>query len=156
MGRILVVDDDQQVRRLLCRALTERGHAVTVASNGDEGLDRFAATVPDVLILDLMMPKRDGFSVLRALGDLLTVTQTKVLVLTGQSSDDHWLRAYELGAHHYLPKPFVIEELNETIDRLLGASYEEADAQRSKGRRTSDLLTRLEDALRTKDAFGAT
>lgn len=122
MARVLVVDDDQQVRRLLCRALTEQGHAVTLASNGDEALDRFAAVIPDVLVLDLNMPKRDGFSVLRALEDLLAITGTKVLILTGQGIDDHWLQAHELGADVFLTKPFTHEEVTDSVARVCPAT----------------------------------
>lgn len=118
MARVLVVDDDQQVRRLICRALIEEGHSVTVASNGDEALDRFASVLPDVLVLDLMLPKRDGFSVLRALADLLTVLETKVLVLTGHPTEDHRLEAQELGADLFLEKPFTYEEIVEGVARM--------------------------------------
>ena len=115
MARVLVVDDDQQVRHLLCRVLIEQGHSVTVASNGDEALDRFASVLPDVLILDLGLPKRDGFSVVRALQDLLTILDTKVLILTGQATEEHSLMAHELGVDLFLAKPFTAEEITESI-----------------------------------------
>jgi DNA-binding response OmpR family regulator len=119
LARILVVDDDAQVRRLLTRALNGEGHAVMTVSDGTKGIRYFSMMEPDVLILDLAMPGTDGFKVLRAIREDVRRTNTSVIVLSGQSSDAHIVRSYELGATHYICKPFVTEEIVEGVAQAL-------------------------------------
>ena len=119
MARILVVDDDPQVRKLVNRVLTEEGHAVMAVSDGTKGIRYFSAMEPDVLILDLAMPGTDGFKVLRVIKEDAERVGCRIIVLSAQTSESHIVRSFELGAHHYVCKPFVIEEISECVAQAL-------------------------------------
>ncbi len=107
--RILVVDDDLRLCSVLERGLTEEGYAVDVARDGEEG-QYFAETQPyDAVILDVMMPKRDGFAVcrnLRAGGN-----ETPILMLTAKDAVPDRVTGLDSGADDYLVKPFAFDEL---------------------------------------------
>jgi two-component system alkaline phosphatase synthesis response regulator PhoP len=106
---ILIVDDEEHLAEALAHNLQFEGYSTTVAHDGEEGL-RLAQTMhPDLIILDIMMPKLDGLEVcrrLRAGGD-----RTTILFLTAKSSDADRLLGLKVGADDYLAKPFLLEEL---------------------------------------------
>jgi len=109
--RILIVDDEPDVREYLQKRLEALGYAVTTAVDGIDGLLVAEDTLPDLIVLDVMMPKKDGFSMLR---DLQANPETKkitVIMATakGQSSDIYY--GQDLGATDYLIKPIEFEEL---------------------------------------------
>jgi DNA-binding response OmpR family regulator len=145
MARVLVVDDDSQIRKLICRVLTERGHAVMAASDGTKGIRYFSVMEPDLLILDLAMPGTDGFKVLRAIKRQAVESGAKIIVLSGQTSEPHRLRAYELGAHHFISKPFVIEDVIDGVDQVLNLPEAQLAARKDADPFKGDLLTRLEN-----------
>ncbi len=107
--RILVVDDDRAVRESLRRSLTFNGYTVETAGDGLEALEKVVADRPDLLVLDVMMPRLDGLEVcrrLRAAGDDLPI-----LVLTARDTVSERVAGLDAGADDYLPKPFAMEEL---------------------------------------------
>jgi two-component system KDP operon response regulator KdpE len=106
--RVLVVDDEPQVLRLLRTALTERGYDVAAAANGEEALDLLARRPVDVVILDLVMPGMSGLDVCRALRQ---DSDTPVIVLSAHGDERDKVLALDLGADDYLTKPFGMEEL---------------------------------------------
>jgi two-component system, OmpR family, response regulator MprA len=115
--RILVVDDEPAVRDAVDRALRIDGHQVAVAPDGRAALDAFAASPPDAVVLDLLMPRMDGLEVcrrLRSAGD-----RTPVLVLTARDDVSDCVRSLDAGADDYLVKPFVLEELLARVRALL-------------------------------------
>jgi heavy metal response regulator len=115
--RVLVVEDELRVRSFLERGLQEAGFAVDVASDGETGL-RLALVNPyDAIVLDLMLPKRDGLSVLRELRS--AGRATPVLVLTARDEVDDRVRGLDAGADDYLPKPFAFAELLARLRALL-------------------------------------
>jgi heavy metal response regulator len=115
--RVLVVEDELRVRSFLERGLQEAGFAVDVAEDGEAGL-RMALVHPyDAIVLDLMLPKRDGLSVLRELRG--AGRATPVLVLTARDEVDDRVRGLDAGADDYLPKPFAFAELLARIRSLL-------------------------------------
>jgi len=107
--KILYVEDDPRAREYIQKGLLENGFVADVAADGDEGLLRAAAGGYDLLILDVMLPGRDGFSVLKALREKGVDTPVLFLSARGEASDR--IRGLNLGADDYLPKPFAFAEL---------------------------------------------
>ncbi|MFF0815972.1 response regulator transcription factor [Rhodococcus sp. NPDC003318] len=115
--RILVVDDDRAVRESLRRSLTFNGYTVDLAVDGLDALEKVAASRPDAVVLDVMMPRLDGLEVcrrLRSAGDDLPI-----LVLTARDSVSERVAGLDAGADDYLPKPFALEELLARLRALL-------------------------------------
>ena len=111
-AQILLVDDDPWIVRMVTSVLGKRGHRVHAAGDGEEGLRRAIELVPDLIITDIMMPKLDGWALLRALRAHPVLMQTPVIFLSALSSDEDRIRGLRLGADDYLPKPFRFEELD--------------------------------------------
>lgn len=107
-GRILIVDDEPQIRRALRTALQAHGFEVRVAEDGDAGLVAISSWSPDAVVLDLVMPGRDGFDVLR---ETRLWSQVPVIVLSARGQEQDKVAALDLGADDYLTKPFGIDEL---------------------------------------------
>ena len=107
-GRVLVIDDEVEIRRALRTGLTDHGFEVEVAANGEDGLTAAAAHRPDIVLLDLGLPDLDGFTVLTRLREH---TRAAVIVLSVMAGERDKVRALDLGADDYLVKPFGLEEL---------------------------------------------
>ncbi|HTP89183.1 MAG TPA: response regulator transcription factor [Bryobacteraceae bacterium] len=107
--RVLVAEDKPRMARFLRRALTSEGNLVTVASDGDEALALALADSVDVLVLDVMLPRRDGFEVIRELRAAGLSTPT--IMLTARDAICDIVRGLDLGADDYLTKPFALEVL---------------------------------------------
>jgi two-component system, OmpR family, response regulator MprA len=138
-GRLLVVDDDPDVRDSLERALRLAGYAVTTAVHGADALDRLARAPVDLIVLDVLMPMVDGFEACRMLrqrGDA-----TPVLVLTARDTVDDRVTGLEAGADDYLVKPFALRELLARIRALLRRSQAPHDVL-GYADLTLDLTTR--------------
>jgi two-component system, OmpR family, KDP operon response regulator KdpE len=114
-GRVLVVDDEQSIRRAVGRALTARGYDVQLATNGEEALSA-AAFQPDLVVLDLNLPAMDGLSVCR---QLRAWSPVPILVLSVREDEADKVAALDLGADDYLTKPFGIDELLARVRALL-------------------------------------
>jgi DNA-binding NtrC family response regulator len=108
--RVLVADDEKNLRELMVRELTRRGHDVEGVEDGQAALDRVAAGTYDVLVLDMRMPKRPGIEVLRELA--AAADSPQVIVMTGFEDVATAVEAMKLGAYDYLSKPTRIEELD--------------------------------------------
>jgi DNA-binding response OmpR family regulator len=144
MARILVVDDDPDIRRLLTVILKDEGHQVMDAPDGERALEMIATVHPDLIVLDVMMPKKDGYTVLKEMKSSGVRESTKVLVLTARAAEADWLRGYKLGADHYLTKPFETEEFVDVIDDLLEMNPDQLKARRLQELDRAQLLSRLE------------
>ena len=123
--RLLVVDDDPDVRDSLSRALRYAGYQVLVATHGGEALDVVARSPVDLIVLDVLMPIMDGFEACRRLrerGDA-----TPVLVLTARDSIDDRVTGLDAGADDYLVKPFALGELQARVRALLRRSQARRD-----------------------------
>lgn len=105
--RILVVEDERRMAELLRRGLSEEGHRVVVARDGVEGLETAMASVFDVVVLDVMLPRMDGLAVTRRLRDARN--QTPVLMLTARDAAPDVVRGLDCGADDYLTKPFAFD-----------------------------------------------
>jgi two-component system response regulator MprA len=123
--RVLVVDDEPAVRAALERALRLEGYAVDLAGDGSEALHRLSLGAPDVVVLDVMMPRVDGLEVcrrLRASGD-----RTPVLMLTARDAVQDRVEGLDAGADDYLVKPFALEELHARLRALLRRAGENGE-----------------------------
>ena len=118
-SRILVVDDDAQTRQLLQDICGQLGHAVRQAADGVEALESVAEELPDLVLLDLMMPRKDGYEVLAALRAEPRTRSLPVILLTAQGDMTGKLRGMELGANDFLTKPFRLFELQARMNSLL-------------------------------------
>ena len=117
--RILVVDDEPSIRKLVTVNLERAGYAVRQASDGEAALDEIESEHPDLIILDVFMPGPNGFRVLEMLkGDPRTAS-IPVLMLTAASRDDQVRRSWVTGCDFHLPKPFNPAELLTVVERML-------------------------------------
>ena len=115
---ILLVEDEADLSLIIRNTLTGQGFDVRTARDGEEGLRMFYAQKPDVLVADVMMPKMDGFTMVRQIRQ--TDTLTPVLFLTARSAIDDVVEGFEIGANDYLKKPFGMKELIVRIRALAG------------------------------------
>lgn len=114
--KILVVDDDANICELLRLYLTKEGYQVTVANDGEEGLEKFNAVKPDMVLLDVMMPRMDGLEVCRR---IRKAGNTPVMMLTAKGETFDKVLGLELGADDYMVKPFAFEELLARIRSIM-------------------------------------
>ena len=115
--RVLVVDDDAEIIDTVQFALKQKGYEVIIARDGNQGLAMAEKDEPDLVILDMMMPKRSGFLVLEKLKTLGNAV--KVIMITANEGSRHKAYAEMLGVHEYLRKPFAMDKLLECVERLL-------------------------------------
>lgn len=111
-GTILVIDDEPQIRRLIRNALADSGHRVAEAATAAAGVDVAAAEQPELIILDLGLPDRDGYDVCR---DLRDFTAAPIIVLSARHSDREKEKLLDTGADDYVTKPFSAVELKARI-----------------------------------------
>jgi two-component system response regulator MprA len=138
--RILVVDDEPQLRRALERALKLEGYGVDLAEDGEQALAAAASSPPDAIVLDVLMPRRDGLDVcreLRARGD-----RTPVLMLTARDAVQDRVDGLDAGADDYVVKPFALEELLARLRALLRRSGSAGDGALAYSDLTLDPATR--------------
>jgi DNA-binding response OmpR family regulator len=120
MAHILVVDDEPEIVQLVAKVMEARGHRVSIARDGQECLDQIAAERPDVLVVDLNLPKLDGFEVCRRLrADDKTRSLPIVMMTAAFPTLEDADRGLTTGADEYVVKPFLREVLVHNIERLL-------------------------------------
>ena len=110
-GLILVVDDDPDARAILVRALRDAGFAVQDAVDGQQGLDTARAALPDLIVMDAVMPNLTGFEACRALKAAPQLQHIPVVFMTGLSDSEHVVEGFRAGGVDYVTKPVVLEEL---------------------------------------------
>ena len=150
MPTVLIVDDEQHIRLLIEQTLEELeddGVELLTASDGEEALDVVANHHPDLVFLDVMMPKRNGFEVCRAIKQELGLGDTYVVMLTAKGQAYDREQGLEVGADVYLTKPFDPDELADKVEMLLNMSESELSGHREKELDTSQLLSRLESVF---------
>lgn len=143
--RVLIVEDEASIRRGLSDVLRFRGCEVTVAGDGAQGLRLGSSTRWDLIVLDVMLPELDGFSVcqqLRAAG-----ADMPILFLTAKGDEDDVVRGFEVGANDYVIKPFGVRELTARVEALLRRSPKALTGKLRLGELELDL-----DAGEARDA----
>lgn len=113
---VLIVEDDRNIQELLQMYLEKEGYAVTVAGDGGQGLAKFRAIRPDIVLLDVMMPVMDGWSVCKT---IRAESQTPVIMLTAKGELDDKITGLKSGADDYITKPFEMKELLARIEAVL-------------------------------------
>lgn len=122
-GLILVIDDDKTLLRLLNEALSKAGFQVILASNGIDGLQELYARQPDLVILDVMMPRMDGWETLSRIRQL---SRVPVIMLTAKDAEADKVRGFNLGVDDYVTKPFSFAELTARAQAVLRRVRENA------------------------------
>jgi DNA-binding response OmpR family regulator len=117
---VLLIEDDVRVRRIVQLALSTEGFQVAEAATGEEGLELLARQPVDVVLLDLMLPGRDGFDICR---EIRQTSEAPVIMLTARSDSHDVVAGLEAGADDYISKPFVAKELSARIRALLRRSH---------------------------------
>ena len=150
-NRILVVDDERGLVKLIRLNLEHDGFEVFEANNGAQAMDRLRAVLPDLVLLDVMMPDLDGFQVLRMIRE---IGSTPVIMLTAKGEENDKVRGLELGADDYVTKPFSPRELTSRIRAVLrrGSIATTSDVQPPEFRRRSNSLPCLPRAAGTGSA----
>ena len=126
---VLIVEDDANIRELLQLYLEKDGYAVTIAADGGQGLEKFRAIKPDLVLLDVMMPVMDGWAVckaIRAEGD------TPVIMLTAKGETDDKVMGLKAGADDYVTKPFEMKELLARIEAVLRRADRNAEENKAR------------------------
>ena len=127
---VLVVEDDRNIQELLQLYLEKEGYAVTVASDGGQGLAKFRSIKPDLVLLDVMMPVMDGWAVCKA---IRADSQTPIIMLTAKGETDDKVSGLKSGADDYVTKPFEMKELLARVEAVLrrtGSAPTEEHARR--------------------------
>lgn len=152
---ILVVDDDQHLRTILKHVLEQGGFRVELAQDGPQALAYLQQELPDLVLLDVMMPGLDGFDVLRELRSRFRTHHLPVIMLTAKGETPHKVRGLAQGANDYLSKPFVPDELVLRVRNLLQLSRSQRDANPLTGLPGNRAIAReLNRRLEAGQSFG--
>lgn len=119
-ARVLYADDDPAMRTLFALNLEAEGFQVETVPDGDQAYEAAVGEHPDLIVLDVMMPGRDGFTVLRALKENPDTSQIPVVLLTAKATDADVWEGWRSGADYYITKPFQVDELVHFVDYLFG------------------------------------
>ena len=140
---VLIVEDDPNIRELLQLYLEKDGYAVTLATDGGQGLSKFRSIKPDLVLLDVMMPVMDGWEVCKA---IRAESETPIIMLTAKGETDDKVTGLKAGADDYVTKPFEMKELLARIEAVLRRA--ELNTEKPKARRlVFDKLTIDMDAF---------
>ena len=126
---VLVVEDDRNIGELLQLYLEKEGYAVTIATDGGQGLQKFRAIHPDLVLLDVMMPVMDGWAVCRA---IRAESQTPIIMLTAKAETDDKINGLRTGADDYVTKPFEMRELLARVEAVLRRTTPAGEQVKSK------------------------
>lgn len=126
-GKILIVEDEEHIRELIRFNLQNNGYEALAAADGLQGLEAARVNLPDLILLDLMLPKMDGLDVCRAIKADPATAGIPIIMLTARSGETDKVLGLELGADDYLTKPFSIRELMARIKAVLRRGQKEAE-----------------------------
>lgn len=121
MARVLIAEDDPDIRALVARRVTQLGHEVVEVLDGQAALDIALADEVDLVLLDWMMPTRTGLDVCRAIRADARVGRMKIVMLTAKAHEDDLARAFSAGVDDYVIKPFRGADLQQRLSALLDA-----------------------------------
>ena len=148
MAEVLIVDDDPDIRAILAFTMEDAGYTVREAGDGAEALAAMEQRAPDCLVLDLMMPRVDGFGVLRGKRQLGLAPDARVIILTCKTAERDFVQGWELGADEYLTKPFDPDDVVKRVTELLATPPADLAVHREAELQKAELLDRLDAAFR--------
>jgi DNA-binding response OmpR family regulator len=119
MARILIAEDEPDIRELVAFTLRFAGHEVTTTANGEEALHQAAQLIPDIIIMDVRMPRMTGYDACRAMKADNTLKNIPVVFLSAKGQDSEIQTGLEAGAEEYLLKPFAPDQLAERVKTIL-------------------------------------
>jgi diguanylate cyclase (GGDEF)-like protein len=156
MTQILIVDDDQDIARILRFRLEKKGYACQTAGNGVEALEVLDRTHPDLVLLDVMMPKLDGFATCRKIRQRKGWARIPVIMLTAKGGTIDKVNGISEGADDYVTKPFEFDELLARIQMILRRTQEHMSANPLTGLPGNQVITRqIEMAIASGKPFAA-
>ncbi|MBM3244747.1 MAG: response regulator [Candidatus Omnitrophica bacterium] len=117
--KVLIVEDEVDICRILSLRFQKKGFEVLVANNGEEGFNKAKQEKPDIIILDLMLPKLPGEEVCKKIRSDEEIAETPIIMLTAKATDVDRIVGKVIGANAYLYKPFDAKQLLEEVDKLL-------------------------------------
>jgi DNA-binding response OmpR family regulator len=138
--KILLIEDEVKIAEFVTQGLRSAGHEVTHAQDGEHGLDLILAATHDVAILDLMLPKLDGFQVLQQAK--AAASDMPIIILSAKIDLPDRLKGFDLGADDYLPKPFFVEELLARIKLVAKRTVPDEVQEITVGHLSLDVVTR--------------
>jgi two-component system response regulator RpaA len=150
LRKILVIDDDQAIAELIKVNLELLGHQVTVANDGIKGLALAQQNIPDLIVLDVMMPDLDGFTVCQRLRQNTATNGIPILMLTALGMTKDKVKGFDSGADDYLVKPFEIPELQVRVRALLRRAGSMSHAQSLPEILTAGDITLIPENLQAK------
>lgn len=136
---VLIVDDEVRMRRVIADYLHIKNYRTAEAADGVEALERFAAETPDLVLLDVMMPRKNGWEVCR---EIRRTHTTPILMLTARSEEEDELQGFELGADEYITKPFSLKILFARIEAVLRRRNGQTEAAAQPAALQIDPLSR--------------
>jgi CheY-like chemotaxis protein len=119
MARILIAEDEPDIRELVAFTLRFAGHEVTTTANGEEALQQASQLIPDIIIMDVRMPKMTGYDACRAMKADLILKDIPVVFLSAKGQDAEIQTGLGVGAEEYLLKPFAPDQLAERVKTIL-------------------------------------
>lgn len=137
-GRVLIVDDDAHARQLLNDLLTSKGHLVSEATDGEAAIATVLSEPPDVILLDVVMPKMDGFEVCRRLKGNPATAMIHILMITSLTDREHRMKGIECGANDFLTKPVELDEVLLRVRNAVMAKQNADDLQLCRSEETLD------------------
>ena len=146
---VLVVDDEKMIRSLLKMSLQRMGYEVTTADDGAEALELFQSNTFDLVLLDILMPNVDGFTVC---SELRRVSDVPIIMLTALNRPDDIVRGLELGADNYITKPFTFKEVEARIRAILRRTTNKIEAEPVQVLEHGDV--RLDGGMRAATVAG--
>jgi DNA-binding response OmpR family regulator len=140
VAKIVLIEDDVEIRRLVARALSEQGHDVESAAMAMEGLQLTVKDAPDLVVMDLGLPDLDGTELLRM---IRSVSEVPIIIITARGADDVVVKTLDAGADDYLTKPFSLTQLEARVRAVLRrGSAEDADGPIQVGDLTLNAVSR--------------
>lgn len=136
-GTVLVIDDDKTLLRLLQEALSKAGYQVILTSNGIDGLQEMYARQPDLVLLDVMMPRMDGWE---TLSRIRQISRVPVIMLTAKDGEQEKVRGFNLGVDDYVTKPFSFAELVARAGAVLRRARTSAPIAKNKRYSSGNLV----------------